>query len=123
MKSCTSQEVGSSCSTCLTHRVALALKPVINLIVPKFDVHILHFTMYTGAEGIRKRSKKVYKQFSLTRLKTPFYVVRFSITFEICSINALTLVCRNSEMSEHNDKRMLEEWEVRTNECRNIEVP
>jgi hypothetical protein len=24
---------------------------------------------------------------------------------------------------EHNDKRMLEEWEVRTNECRNIAVP
>ena len=79
--------------------------------------------MYTGAEGIRKRSKKVYKQFPLMGLKTLFYVVRFSITFKICPINALTLVCRNSRMSEHNDKRMLEEWEVRTNEYRNIAVP
>jgi hypothetical protein len=78
---------------------------VINLIVPKFDVHILHFTMYTGAEGIIKRSKKVYKQFSLNGLKTLFHVVRFSITFKICPMNALTLVCRKSEMSEHNDKR------------------
>jgi hypothetical protein len=96
---------------------------VINLIVPKFDVHILHFTMYTGAKGIRKRPTKVYKQFPLTGLKTLFYGVRFSITFKICPIYALTLVCRNSEMSEHNDKWMLEEWEVRTNECRNIAVP
>jgi hypothetical protein len=95
---------------------------VINLIVPKFDVHILHFTMYTGAEGIIKRSKKVYKQFPLNGLKTLFYVVRFCITFKICPMNALILVCRKSEMSEHNDKRMLEEWEVRTNECRNIAV-
>ena len=79
--------------------------------------------MYNGAEGIRKRSKKVYKQFSLNGLKTLFYVVRFSITYEICPIKVLTLVCRNSEMSEHNDKRMLEEWEVRRNECRNIAVP
>lgn len=79
--------------------------------------------MYTGAEGIRKRSKKVYTQFSLNGLKTLFYVVRFSITFKICPINALTLVCRKSKMSEHNDKRMLEEWQVRTNECRNIAVP
>jgi hypothetical protein len=25
-------------------------------------------------------------------------------------------------MSEHNDKRILEKWEVRKNECRNIAV-
>jgi hypothetical protein len=72
MKSCTPLKVSNFWSTCLTHRVDLATKPVINLIVPKFDVHILHFTMYTGAEGIRKRSKKVYKQFPLMGLKTLF---------------------------------------------------